>query len=151
MKTVVRRWFAVAGATLLAACAGPNVPTRPVILWPENPPASSAAAAPALAPAVAVALPSAPAPLPHPDELVGMALEEVESRLGAANLVRRERDAQVWLYRGGVCSLHVYFYGDGDVPARAAYVDARADGAAVGPEVCYADFLAAKSSGDAVD
>jgi hypothetical protein len=47
----------------------------------------------------------------------------VTGLLGAANLVRRDGDAEIWQYRNDHCVLDVFLYGPG--PLSVAHVDLR--------------------------
>lgn len=46
----------------------------------------------------------------HADELVGKKGAEITDLLGKPSLIRRDRQAQVWQYRGQSCVLDLFFY-----------------------------------------
>ena len=57
-----------------------------------------------------------PAPEPEPEpmfrieNIVGLSPHTVEEILGPAQVVRREKDARVWMYKNSNCVVHLYFY-----------------------------------------
>lgn len=74
---------------------------------------------------------SAPAPPPQTaarvvraDELVGKKETEITELLGKPSLVRHDRQAQVWQYRGQTCVLDLFFY----PPAENKNADSEQDG-----------------------
>ena len=62
-------------------------------------------------------------PPPSPERLLGMNGAAVTGLLGAAKLVRRDGDAEIWQYRNDHCVLDVFLYGPG--PLSVAHVDLR--------------------------
>ena len=97
-----------AAVLLVAACATPPVPEAELPPVPEAP-------APAAEPEVAVALPpEEPGPPPVPvieaAALADLTRVQVAALLGTPNLLREEPGAEVLLYVGESCAVHVFLY-----------------------------------------
>jgi len=98
-------------------------------LDPSIQPPSASPAKTSLASAPKAALPKVASPKPQkgpppsPERLLGMNGAAVTGLLGAANLVRRDGDAEIWQYRNDHCVLDVFLYGPG--PLSVAHVDLR--------------------------
>ena len=82
-------------------------------------------------------------PLPDPTELLGLDRLQVAKLLGNPSLLRQEPPAEVWLYKGRLCVLHLFLYQETPSPDYAVrYFEVRgADDAAVGQGACYASLL----------
>jgi hypothetical protein len=72
------------------------------------------------APANAAAPAKTAARTPRADELVGMKSGELTALLGEPNLVRTDRQAQVWQYKGTSCVLDLFLYPPKDAEAHGA-------------------------------
>lgn len=143
------RTGAVAGMLLLAACAQPG--GYPGAALSEKAPSGSGegleahAAPPPLAAGGKLALPAAvargamlaaipvaakrtagPAGVPTPEDLKGLAADELAAMLGAPSLLSRDGPAQIWQYAGGGCVLHVFLY-DERGTFRVTYAELRVD------------------------
>jgi hypothetical protein len=85
-------------------------------------------------------------PPPSPDRLLGMNDAAVTGLLGAAKLVRRDGDAQIWQYRNDHCVLDVFLYGPG--PLSVAHVDLRKRRRGTQDKAaCYAELAGKATSG----
>ena len=77
----------------------------------------------------------------EPDSLMGLAGEELEGRLGVPFMVRREKPAEIWQYRGKSCVFDVFFYPQGGAN-RVVYMEARDKAAQkVSKQDCLAEIL----------
>jgi hypothetical protein len=139
----MRRWFAIAGlALLVAGCSAARVPASAP---PEIKPMAAIEPAPAPAePAVATVAPAtdtepqpeAIARLPEaepidddPAQLMTLDRAALEALLGPPGLLREEPPAEVWLYQGTGCALHVFLYPErAGAPHRVTYYEVRGAG-----------------------
>ncbi len=83
------------------------------------------------APVQETAVPRAPA-LPeiddNPEQLLAMTRDDLNGLLGQPDLVRREKPAEIWQYRGKDCVLDLFLYneeGNPDSPFKVVYSEAR--------------------------
>lgn len=82
-------------------------------------------------------------PLPDPADLLGLDRLQVAKLLGNPSLLREEPPAEVWLYKGRLCVLHLFLYEQASSPDYAVrYFEVRGTGdASVGQGRCYASLL----------
>lgn len=158
-------------ALFLAACAAPandaieRKPIGPptaerkiavVVARPVNPARAGAAVGAGQdravvepqAPAAVVRQPAPPKdaviePLPDPTELLGLDRLQVAKLLGSPSLLMEEPPAEVWLYEGNLCVLHLFLYESAENPDYAVrYFEVRGSGdIPVAEEICYASLL----------
>jgi len=131
------RWI-IFGVLLLSGCQGSDI--VPV----EQAPVSESM--PVTVPEVVPVAP--PPPKPHfiIDNIINLAPETIRNILGQAALIRREKNARVWLYRNSECRLHLYFYPDDNGDFRLNYVettavDISAANPTVSPNACLDSFV----------
>ncbi|NKB49250.1 MAG: hypothetical protein GKS02_07785 [Alphaproteobacteria bacterium] len=143
------RYFIIAAACLLTACAGaqnrqaPAQADAPAPLdvapsqssaVPPTPPQTTTPTPPAVAQPAPVREPvrAAPKPIPAPETLIGLAPHAVDTRLGEPDIVRLDGPAEIRLYRSAEanCTFHVFLYvKDGAGQSRAVeYYEARKPG-----------------------
>ncbi len=155
----MRRWVAIAGlALLVAGCSTASAPpeTQP----PEIQPMAAIEPAPA-EPAVATVAPAtetepqpeAVARLPEaepidddPARLMALDRASLEALLGPPGLLREEPPAEVWLYQGPGCALHVLLYPErAGAPHRVTYSEVRGAGGGTAAERrCLRGLLTAR-------
>ncbi len=120
---------------VLAACVDG---TGEILPPPELSAPRAAATAPPPPPLI-------PLPPPKAQDLLGLAADEVTSRLGPAGFSRQEQSAQVWHYNGNGCQLWLFLYEDAPGGIyRVAHVEehSTAEGAGTADSNrCYASLL----------
>jgi len=124
-----RRAIILALAGTLTACASappqrpaPTAPAPAPTMTPAPPPAQSTP------PAVReVTRTPEPAPIVVPPTLLGLAPADLDSFLGAPNLVRRDGPAEIRLYgdASSFCTLHVFLYENSAGGRTVDYFEAR--------------------------
>lgn len=134
----VRGAFLLAGLIGLSACSGALAPAT------ERPaPGPTTTTEQATAPVARAAPPrAARTPQLRISDLIGRAPTDIDARIGAPDLVRREGDGEVRIYTGSACILHVFAY-PASGASRATHIEARTrDGRLVGEAVdnCVANF-----------
>ena len=159
----MRRWFAIAGlALLVAGCSAASGPASapPETQPPEIQPMAAIEPAPA-EPAVATVAPAtdtepqpeAIARLPEaepidddPAQLMALDRAALETLLGPPGLLREEPPAEVWLYQGTGCALHVFLYPErAGAPHRVTYYEVRGTGGGTAAERrCLRGLLTAR-------
>lgn len=75
-------------------------------------------------------------------DLIGRAPAQIDARIGAPDLVRREGDGEVRIYRNAACVLHVFAY-PRDGVSQATHIEARTQsGRITGDDIddCLARF-----------
>tara|TARA_R110002073_G_scaffold198780_3_gene357958 strand:+ start:5905 stop:6345 length:441 start_codon:yes stop_codon:yes gene_type:complete len=82
------------------------------------------------------------------DNIMNLARGTLRDILGDASLVRKEKDAEVWLYRNDHCVMHLYFYPNDNDDYRLEYVNTRGvglslDNPTVSPNACLDSHLLA--------
>ena len=152
----MRAPIAIAGlALLVAGCPAAQQPasappeTKPMVtIEPAEPePASVAVAPPAEPEPEAVArLPEAAPIDDDPAQLMALDRAALEALLGPPGLLREEPPAEVWLYQGTGCALHVFLYPERDgAPHRVTYYEVRGGGGGSAAERrCLRGLLAAQ-------
>ncbi|NOZ42848.1 MAG: hypothetical protein GXP02_06760 [Alphaproteobacteria bacterium] len=58
--------------------------------------------------------------------IMGLAPETIQNILGTASLIRKEKNARVWLYKNQECRLHLYFYPNDNGDFRLDYIETAA-------------------------
>jgi len=121
---------------------------RPVLPGPAAVADEAAKAIEPQAPTMVARRPEAPAgiviePLPDLADLLGLGRLQVAKLLGDPSLLREEPPAEVWLYEGALCVLHLFLYEQASGPDYAVrYFEVRGSGdASVGQGICYASLL----------
>ena len=169
----MRTWVAIAGlALLVAGCPAAQNPagappettppetTPPETKPPETKPIVTIETAPAPAEPAVVGVapatePEAVARLPEaepidddPAQLMTLERAALEALLGPPSLLREEPPAEVWLYQGTGCALHVFLYPERDgAPHRVTYYEVRgAGGGGAAERQCLRNLLTAKRS-----
>ncbi len=157
----MRTRVAIAGlALLVAGCpaaqnpAGAPPETKPpetrqmVTIEPAPAPAEPAVAAvaPAAEPEAIARLPEAEPIDDDPTQLMALDGAALEALLGPPGLLREEPPAEVWLYQGTGCALHVFLYPEHDgAPHRVTYYEVRGGGGGSAAERrCLRSLLAAQ-------
>lgn len=163
----MRARVAIAGlALLVAGCPATQNPAGapPETQSPETPPMVTIEPAPAPTPAepavasVAPATETEPQPeaiarLPEaepidddPAQLMALDRAALEALLGPPGLLREEPPAEVWLYQGTGCALHVFLYPErAGAPHRVTYYEVRGAGGGTAAERrCLRGLLTAK-------
>ena len=157
----MRTWVAIAGlALLVAGCPAAQNPAGapPETTPPETKPMVTIETAPApVEPAVVGVAPAtepeAVARLPEaepidddPAQLMTLERAALEALLGPPGLLREEPPAEVWLYQGTGCALHVFLYPERDgAPHRVTYYEVRGGGGGSAAERrCLRSLLAAQ-------
>lgn len=165
----MRARVAIAGlALLVAGCPATQNPAgappeiqSPETQSPETQPMVTIEPAPAPAePAVASVAPAAetqPQPeavarLPEaepidddPAQLMALDRAALEALLGPPGLLREEPPAEVWLYQGTGCALHVFLYSErAGAPHRVTYYEVRGGGGGAAERRCLRGLLIAK-------
>jgi len=128
----------ILGVLLLSGCQATNTP--PV----EQAPVSESL--PVTVPKVVPVAPPPPKPRFIIDNIMNLAPETIRNILGQAALIRKEKNARVWLYRNSECRLHLYFYPDDNGDFRLNYVettavDISAANPTVSPNACLDSFV----------
>ena len=133
----MRTWLAIAGlALLVAGCPAAQNPasappeTKPMVKI-EPAPAEPAAVtvAPAAEPDTVARLPEAEPIDDDPAQLMELDGAALVALLGPPGLLREEPPAEVWLYEGVGCALHVFLYPEHDgAPHRVTYYEVRGGG-----------------------
>lgn len=131
----LRGAIALAAMLGLAACAQSGAPPAPERQVANAPP-----------PARATPPPVRRATPPAPDltlrELLGREPAQIDARIGAPDLVRREGDGELRIYRSPDCVLHVFAY-PRDGARQATHIEARAAGGRLADaeaDACVAGF-----------
>jgi hypothetical protein len=161
----MRTWLAIAGlALLVAGCPAARDPAPPETKQPVTQPMVTIEPAPAEPAVVTVApatetgsQPEALARLPEtepidddPAQLMALDGAALEALLGSPGLLREEPPAEVWLYQGSGCTLHVFLYPERDgAPHRVTYYEVRGGaGGGAAERRCLRGLLTARR-GDA--
>jgi len=128
------KYFVFAAVLVLAGCQNASVPVEQA-----PPPESVVQEVVEEAPAPVVVAP----PKPHIviDTILNLAPDTLRNILGNPSLTRREKQAEVWLYRNPECVLHLYFYPNENGDFRLDYVETSgarlsADNPTVSPNAC---------------
>jgi hypothetical protein len=134
----LRSVFALATLLVLTACVGPLTPAPAERQTTTAPPPARSA------PAIVLAAPTNPTPTPKPriSELIGRHTAQIDAQIGVPDLVRREGEGEVRIYRNAACVLHVFTYPRGGV-RQATLIEARTpEGQIVGTDAddCLARF-----------
>ena len=81
-----------------------------------------------------------------PAQLMALDRAALETLLGPPGLLREEPPAEVWLYRGTGCALHIFLYPErAGAPHRVTYYEVRgAGGGSAAERRCLRGLLAAK-------
>lgn len=116
-------------ALLLAGCVTNGVPHA----GPEGQPEA--------------AVPSQVNPDVRSEELIGLPPATLAETLGQPPVLRRDRPAEIWQYRGRDCVLDVFLY-EGDSGSQVVHLEAR-DGHAnpLAPQDCLMDLAGSAATG----
>ncbi|WP_366555455.1 hypothetical protein [Aquibaculum sediminis] len=93
------------------------------------------------------AVPSQVNPDVRSEELIGLPPSALAETLGQPPVLRRDRPAEIWQYRGGDCVLDVFLY-EGDSGSQVVHLEAR-DGRAnpLAPQDCLMDLAGSAATG----
>jgi len=128
--------FTLAALLALTACAGAFSPAPTERQTATTPPPARTP------PAVVRTVPAPPAQKPRISSLIGRETAQIDAQIGAPDLVRREGEGELRIYRNAACVLHVFAY-PRDGILQATHIEARRpDGRIVGAEAddCLARF-----------
>lgn len=73
-------------------------------------------------------------------QLDGLAPATVMEIMGTPVLRRKEKEAEVWLYKNNSCAMHLYFYDDENGDLRVDYVETKDHSGLAGRESQAGDF-----------
>ena len=149
----------LAAALLVAGCpaaqqaAPAPAETKPMVTVepaPTPPETAVVIVAPPAEPEAVARLPEAEPIDDDPAQLMALDGAALEALLGPPGLLREEPPAEVWLYEGTGCALHVFLYPERDgAPYRVTYYEMRGEGGGIAAERrCLRGLIAAKR-GDA--
>ncbi len=80
-----------------------------------------------------------------PAQLMALDGAALEALLGPPGLLRKEPPAEVWLYQGTGCALHVFLYPErAGAPHRVTYYEVRGGGGTAAERRCLRGLLTAK-------
>lgn len=130
--------FVLAAMLALSACAGALTPSE----RQTTTTAPAARPAPVASRPAPRAQPAPPAVKPRISDLLGRETALIDAQIGGPDLVRREGDGEIRIYRTAACVLHVFAYPRNGV-RQATHIEARtAAGQIIGAAAddCLASF-----------